>query len=204
MSSASFEAAARRRQSDRTDAGVRTIADRDESWHGKPAIFLIMLMVFALDFRTKSDSQDDALDVARQAAEKVEALQHEVQANISALDESAALRRTLLRQIRDELLQRGIQVEISSASDVLRIRENAVEFETGESVLDQRAQQNVEIIAEVLSSVLRDYVACRAVGDQRVCSQSDGATIETVFVEGHTDSRGDDRDNWELSTARTG
>jgi hypothetical protein len=38
-------------------------------------IFIIMLMIFALDFRTKTDVQDNAIDVARQVARKLDDLE---------------------------------------------------------------------------------------------------------------------------------
>jgi flagellar motor protein MotB len=165
-------------------------------------IFIIMLMVFALDFRTKTDTQKIALEAAQQAAAKVNELQKEIRSHIAAMDEAAAARRTLLERIRDQLAKRNIEVVISPKSDVLRITENAVLFGTSSWTLDGQAEQNVETIAVVLRNILADYVACRSDGHLRVCREETGPVIETVFIEGHTDSRGDDRNNWQLSTAR--
>ena len=161
-----------------------------------------MLMVFALDFRTKTDTQQVALDAARQAAKKVEELQTEVRRHISAMDEAAVARRTLLERIRDQLANRNIEVVISPKSDVLRITENAVQFGSDKSTLKGQAEQNVETIAHILREVLVDYVACKVENGARICRDSSTPAIETVFIEGHTDITGIDQNNWRLSTAR--
>lgn len=165
-------------------------------------IFIIMLMVFALDFRTKTDTQQIALEAARQAAKKVEALQIEVRLHIAAMDEAAVARRTLLERIRDQLASRNIDVVISPKSDVLRITENAVQFGSDESTLKGQAERNVETIAQILREVLVDYVACKVEDGTRKCRDTNAPAIETVFIEGHTDSTGIDQNNWRLSTAR--
>lgn len=165
-------------------------------------IFIIMLMVFALDFRTKTDDQTDALEAARRAAQQIEILSREVQRHIRTMDEASEVRRQLLTEIRDRLAARNIKVEISPNSDVLRITENAVLFRTGSWTLEGQAKSNVTTIAQVLSGVLRNYVACTVADGIRHCRQDDAPVIETVFIEGHTDVTGPDLDNWRLSTAR--
>ncbi|TIN43074.1 MAG: hypothetical protein E5Y10_05405 [Mesorhizobium sp.] len=165
-------------------------------------IFIIMLMVFALDFRTKTDTQKIALEAAQQAADKVNELEKEIRRHISAMDEAAVARRTLLERIRDQLAKRNIEVVISPKSDVLRITENAVHFGSDESVLKGQAELNVETIARILREVLVDYVACRVEGGARTCRETNTPAIETVFIEGHTDITGIDQNNWRLSTAR--
>jgi len=165
-------------------------------------IFIIMLMVFALDFRTKTDDQTDALEAARRAAQKIEILSREVQRHITTMDKASQVRRQLLTEIRNQLAARNIKVEVSPNSGVLRITENAVLFRTGSSTLEGQAKSNVTTIAQVLSGVLRNYVACAAINGTRDCRQDDAPEIETVFIEGHTDVTGSDPDNWRLSTAR--
>jgi chemotaxis protein MotB len=165
-------------------------------------IFIIMLMVFALDFRTKTDTQQVALDAAREAAKKVEELQTEVRRHITVMDEAAVARRTLLEQIRDKLASQNIEVVISPKSDVLRITENAVQFGSDESTLEGQAERNVVTIAHILREVLVEYVACKVEDGARVCRDSHTPAIETVFIEGHTDITGIDQNNWRLSTAR--
>src|SRR5690606_14543075 len=166
-------------------------------------IFLIMLMVFALDFRTKADVQEDAIEVAREVAAKLEALRGEVRGEIAALDVASQVRRQLLRDIEAQLRAEGLTVQIDDANGVLRLTEDAVRFETNRSDLVDRARLNVGKIARVLALVLPRYTACREEGVQG-CRSDAGPTVETVFIEGHTDVTGEDRRNWQRATERAG
>ena len=170
-------------------------------------IFIIMLMVFALDFRTKTDVQDNAIDVAREVARKLEDLQQDVRAQISSMDRSQETRRKLLATLKTELEADGMDVKIDEANGVLRLTEDAVRFDASQSVLLDRARINVDKIARVLEKVIPDYVACRSFAGQNKCRTDVDSSIETVFIEGHTDSTGarglDDRSNWQLSAERS-
>lgn len=170
-------------------------------------VFIIMLMVFALDFRTKTDVQDNAIDVAREVARKLEDLQRDVQAEISSMDRSQQTRRKLLATLKTELEADGMDVKIDEANGVLRLTEDAVRFDAGQSVLLERARLNVDKIALVLNRVIPAYVACRTVAEKNGCRKQQDSSIETVFIEGHTDSTGargsDDRYNWQLSVERS-
>lgn len=171
-------------------------------------IFIIMLMVFALDFRTKTDVQVDALNVAREVAKKLEELRGQVSAEITVLDEAQRTRRQLLLDLEAQLRVQGLNVKIDEANGVLRLTEDAVRFDANDSRLLDRARQNVAKIATVLDVVLPRYSRCRAASDRIACSETSGSSVETVFIEGHTDVTGvrdpDERDkrNWQLSTER--
>jgi chemotaxis protein MotB len=170
-------------------------------------IFIIMLMVFALDFRTKTDVQDNAIDVAREVARKLEDLQQDVRAEISSMDRSQETRRKLLATLKTQLEADGMDVKIDEANGVLRLTEDAVRFDASQSVLLDRARINVGRIARVLEKVIPAYVTCRSFAGQNRCRPSVDSSIETVFIEGHTDSTGargfDDRSNWQLSAERS-
>jgi chemotaxis protein MotB len=170
-------------------------------------IFIIMLMVFALDFRTKTDVQDNAIDVAREVARKLEDLQQDVRAQISSMDRSQETRRKLLATLKTQLEADGMDVKIDEANGVLRLTEDAVRFDASQSVLLDRARINVDKIARVLEKVIPAYVACRSFAGQNKCRTDVDSSIETVFIEGHTDSTGarglDDRSNWQLSAERS-
>lgn len=165
-------------------------------------IFIIMLMVFALDFRAKTDIQEDAIDVARQVARKLEELRGQVRGEIAALDQVQAVRRRLLQEIAGRLVAKGLDVRVDETNGVLRLTENAVRFDSSKSVLTADAKSNVETIAQVLDSVLPQYAACREIEGITTCRAGGGPSVETVFIEGHTDSSGDDAQNWPLSTER--
>ena len=167
-------------------------------------IFIIMLMVFALNYRIGDDDskriKDCLTNVLMRNAQlssdinaKVNLIQDNVRGQIEALELAADQRRRLLNVIREQLAAQGTAVEIDERNGVLRLTEAAVRFDPGKSDLDARARENVGRIAKVLAA---------AVGAFK------GAGLETIFVEGHTDTTGvpdlaeRDRRNWVLSTER--
>jgi chemotaxis protein MotB len=172
-------------------------------------IFIIMLMVFALDFRTKTDVNEDAIDVAREVARKLEDLRREVHDEISALDEAQQTRTRMLVDIETQLNVEGLNVQIDQKNGVLRLTEAAVRFDVNRSDLVGDARINVGKIAKVLERVLPTYTACRVEGDRAACRKSGGSTLETLFIEGHTDVTGVTdaneraRRNWQLSAERS-
>jgi len=164
-------------------------------------IFIILLMVFALNFRDRTDEQEDKIQIAEDVAERIEELRKEVSLEIARLDDAEQARRAMLRDIEQRLKERGLNVEIDLQNGVLRLTEDAVRFAVNRSELSVSAEHNVNGIAEVLTEVLPFYATCdAAVGIS--CSSSEKARVETVFVEGHTDTDGSDDRNWQLSTER--
>ncbi len=189
------------------DEGENYFVSMTDMMVGVLFVFIIMLMTFALDFRRTTDTQEDALQVAQQVAAKLDRLQSDVRNEISRLDRVAQDRQALLTDIRRQLAQEGINVQIDEANGVLRLTEDAVRFAPGRADLVDTNKDNVGKIARVLARVLPKYTPCRAGGDKPGgdkpgCTPPAGAAIETVFIEGHTDSTGSDADNWMLSTAR--
>ncbi|MGQ7793039.1 OmpA family protein [Faunimonas sp. B44] len=165
-------------------------------------IFIIMLMVFALDFRTQTDVQENAIEIAKEIAQRLSELEEEVREQISSLDEAQDTRRRMLEDIQNQLASRGLHVQIDEAHGVLRLTEEAVRFPVNSTELGSQARANVETIALVLANVLPNYSACDSGLTDRRCSSSGLAFVETVFVEGHTDVTGNDERNWQLSTER--
>jgi flagellar motor protein MotB len=189
------------------EAGENYFVSMTDMMVGVLFIFIIMLMVFALDFRTKSDVQDTAMDVTSKVARKLEELQLDVKAEISSMDRSQEARRKLLKTLKTQLQADGMDVQVDEANGVLRLTEEAVRFDTSQSTLVERARLNVDRIARVLEKVLPGYVACRLTGGQNKCRSGVDSSVETVFIEGHTDSTGarggDDQSNWQLSVERS-
>ncbi|MBV1700626.1 MAG: OmpA family protein [Hyphomicrobiales bacterium] len=166
-------------------------------------IFIIMLMTFALDFRRSSDVQQDALKIAQQIAEKLRAQELEVQKQIAAIQQVAEDRRRLLHDIQAQLAREGLKVEVDDANGVLRLTEDAVRFQPSHSDLIGHYKENVDKIARVLGRILPRHVACLPkLSVLQNCDGVEKAKVETLFIEGHTDTTGADTDNWQLSTAR--
>lgn len=163
-------------------------------------IFIILLMAFALNFRQQTELTEDQIKELRQAAEMarqftddVAQLRERVSAEIRVVSEADEVRTRLLQEIRDELRNKGLNVTIDPASGVVRLGENAINFEFGRDELTPEAARNVDILAAVLGSILPRYSAGAGGGRAR---------LETAFIEGHTDPVGVDDNNWRLSTAR--
>jgi flagellar motor protein MotB len=173
-------------------------------------IFVIMLMTFALDFQKTTDIQQSSINVAQQVALKLQAMQADVRDKLALMDRANQARRQLLADIQTQLAAEGLIVDVDEANGVLRLTENAVKFDANHSDLSDKAKLNVDKIAHALDRVLANYTACKVTADQPTCAPagSVGPTLETVFIEGHTDTTGvpdlkeRDKRNWELSAER--
>jgi flagellar motor protein MotB len=181
-------------------------------------LFIILLMVFALNFRVGDDDSKRVKDCltrlllknAQLSAEinkNVNAMQDSVRKQIEALELAADQRRRLLADLRRQLGLQGLPVEVDEHNGVLRLTEASIRFDPDRSDLDVRARQRVASIARVLATVVRQYAACR-VDNSATCGQFRRAALDTIFIEGHTDTTGAvdprerDRRNWQLSTER--
>jgi flagellar motor protein MotB len=169
-------------------------------------IFIIMLMVFALNFQKQTDktealSQDqiEQLQRANELAKQIAELRVQIKSEITELNKADQARAEMLEAIRDRLDAVGLKVTIDADTGVLRLTEDAVRFASNSAELNATAARNVEKVAQVLTDVLPRYSACAA---GEVCEQSSGYVLETVFIEGHTDRQGTDDTNWQLSTER--
>lgn len=162
------------------DEGENYFISMTDMMVGVLFIFIIMLMVFALDFRTKTDVNEDAIDVAREVARKLEDLRREVHEEISALDEAQQTRSRMLVDLERQLKAEGLNVEIDQKNGVLRLTEAAVRFDVNRSDLVNQARINVGKIAKVLERVLPTYTACRTLSDQATCRPPRGSTLERL------------------------
>jgi len=182
-------------------------------------LFIIMLMMFALNFR-KGDEDAERIRTCLQAVvnenaalsddvnNKIASVQDTIRGPIEALQVAADQRQKLLTDIKSQLEAQGIQqVEIDEQNGVIRLSERSIRFDPNKSDLDAAARNNVARIARVLEPIIQRYSACRD-GSTNQCAGHRGAVLETVFLEGHTDSTGvpdpvlRDRNNWQLSTER--
>lgn len=185
-----------------SDEGENYFVSMTDMMVGVLFVFIIMLMTFALDFRRTTDTQEDALKVAQEVASRLDRLQADVRGEIGRLDKAQQDRRALIADIRAQLAREGLDVQIDEANGVLRLNEDAVRFAPGRADLVEANKDNVGKIARVLARVLPKYAACRTPAAAAACTPPQGAAIDTVFIEGHTDATGADAENWQLSTAR--
>ncbi len=122
---------------------------------------------------------------------KLSQMEEQVTANIEELKNSSKIRSEILLDIFNELKAQGIDVLISDNDTILRIPENSFHFKTGSFERSEELQGTAELIGRALyTAITRD---------------DRWEYLETVFVEGHSDSRKAPNyrmGNWELSALR--
>jgi flagellar motor protein MotB len=203
-------------------AGRQAVQEEEENYFvsmtdmmvGILFIFIIMLMVFALQFKqqtdetakqkTKSEAQiEEILEKVRSVSTQLNDERQEINQELEELSQSQRQRTQLLTDLRNELRAAGLDVQIDEENGVLRLTENAIRFASDRSNLDAVARGNVRKLAEVLARVLPRYTTYVET-DGALASKdlAPGAAIDTVFIEGHTDITGLDNQNWQLSTSR--
>jgi len=172
-------------------------------------IFIILLMSFALLFRHQTDvqvkttkQQSNKIEVAEAVGRELDETESRISKRLDEIREASQLRLRLLTELRDQLSKEGLVVEISSSGDVLRLTEAAVQFPVNNFALIGDAKRNVGKLARVLARVLPSYSICSRGRIPPQCRTPAQASVETVFIEGHTDETGIDDMNWSLSAQR--
>jgi flagellar motor protein MotB len=145
-------------------------------------VFLLMLTILALNFRddsAKLKALEDANFVLRtKLSEAAKELKKE-------LSDREAARAGLLQRLATKLQDSGIKFTLDQASGVLRLSDS-VPFATGRSDLTDETRRTLMVLGRVLGEVL----PCFATGMERhECHTDDVPILETVLVEGHTDSQ---------------
>ena len=113
--------------------------------------------------------------------------------------------RTLVEEMGERLRNKGVRVELDPDSGVIALPSDAL-FDSGKAIPKQAA---LEAIAKT-DTVLREVLPCFAnstLRTNRKCEQLNrrGVELETVMIEGHTDSdqyANDPTRNWHLGLDR--
>lgn len=143
-------------------------------------IFIILLMVFALNLKKQEQEFVKTTEELRKANEA---------------------RQTMLTDIRDAMQQRGVTVIVDTENGVLRLPESIL-FLSGDHELTANGAAAVCRLAEVLRQTLPDYTFDATVTDSTLSAKPH---LEAVYVEGHTDDQQYQRNvdgNWLLSSRR--
>ncbi|USD63939.1 OmpA family protein [Vibrio sp. SCSIO 43136] len=117
----------------------------------------------------------------------------DVEAGIEELKMAEQARKDIIYDVRDELAKKNVVVEIADNDTVIRIPERTLTFASGSDSIpkDPAIQQAVKDIGQVLQVAIRKNERFKY--------------LDTVFVEGHTDSDGihyRGKGNWGLSVDR--
>lgn len=169
-------------------------------------IFIIMLMSFALLFRQQTDAtratQTNKIEHANDIERRLEEVEREITQQIDRVRQATLLRQKLLKDIDAQLRRENLVVQVDESNGVLHLTEDTIRFQQNDANLNDRARQNVGKIARVLARVLPSYIACGKGSSGAPCRNQANASVETVFIEGHTDTVGSDEQNWSLSAQR--
>ena len=98
------------------------------------------------------------------------------------IEDRTAARNRLLTNLEQELVSRGVKVQVDQRSGILRLSGDLL-FGTGSAVLSAGARQTVQALAEIMTRILPCYASGTLASG---CAERE-AILETVLVEGHTD-----------------
>jgi len=126
--------------------------------------------------------------------------QKKIEQDIEQLKHAEQARRDILHEIRDELAKQNIEVLIADNDTVLRISESTLAFASNS--YDLPADENVRASVLIIGRVL--HAAINRPFNPSVTDKKRFDFLDTVFIEGHTDSVPTKRikGNWGLSTFR--
>jgi chemotaxis protein MotB len=171
-------------------------------------VFLLMLSVFALNFRVAEQDQDVSrarFDIEKARADRVRELLEQAAAQLQQdIEASSNARDRLLATLETTLSQRGIQVWVDRQAGILHLPGDLL-FDTLSATLGPRQRDSVGIVANALARILPCFTP---ITDRTQCGPPNSPVLETVLVEGHTDRRPIGipgtgfRDNDQLSTER--
>jgi flagellar motor protein MotB len=168
------------------------------------AIFILVLIVTLIELEKKKNALENTNnDLKKQKNEMIvvkdeliktlEDIQR-VQERIASSLHSVSLRERslagMLGGIKDELRERGIAVVLAENDTVLRIPEQQLQFALGKYEISPTHSGSANVIGRALLEALS--------------KPENQALLDTVFLEGHTDSVPNSREmgNWGLSTYR--
>lgn len=136
------------------------------------------------------DAAATAEDKLKIETEKNKSLREEIVSGVERLSEIEKIRIEIVTEIATELERRGVKVIVSDNSSAFHIPEETLSFETAKWDVPDRSKEGLRLIGDILHTAI---------------TKNDRLNyIDTIFVEGHTDSVPLDRDmgNWGLSTYR--
>ncbi|MFZ1429461.1 MAG: hypothetical protein WAS21_22130 [Geminicoccaceae bacterium] len=182
-------------------------------------VFILMLMAFALSYRSAqsvADTDHEELLDAMAELDSVRAYLASAQdAMVTRRDVLEALmadvvqrqqaRMVLLATLQWDLLERSVPVTVDAANGILRLSESLL-FDSGVATLRPAGEHALAELAAVLLEIL-PCVTLAPVSLTGPCRNEPTPLLQTLLVEGHTDAEpirgGVFADNWELATARS-
>ena len=161
------------------------------------AIFILVLIVTLIELDKKKDDlrrQVDQISVTKEevlkSLEDIQKVQGDIANSLQGVSQRERSLTTMLDGIQQDLKERGIEIVLAENGTVLRIPEQQLQFALGKYEIPAVHSAPASAIGQALLQAL---------------SKPENRTLlDTVFVEGHTDSVPNSREmgNWGLSTYR--
>lgn len=172
--------------------------------------FLFILMILLAYFASQFNPAETVLKSVYDEAVKTIEEQKRLIAELSKPDpletyiaQTASERRNILERLRERLLAEfpDLNVVISAENDALRFQGDGWFDSSSAAFRNQQTALVVQRIAMRLNEILPCYTFGRLASWSKECNPN-GAIIEAVQIEGHTDSSGIFINNLRLSTER--
>jgi flagellar motor protein MotB len=161
------------------------------------AIFILVLIVTLIELDRKKDDlrkREDEISVAKdellKSLEDIQKVQDGIAGSLQGVSLRERALSVMLEGIQKDLAGRGIEIVLAENGTVLRIPEQQLQFALGKYEISAAHTAPASAIGQALLQAL---------------SKAENRTLlDTVFVEGHTDSVPNSREmgNWGLSTYR--
>jgi len=154
------------------------------------AIFILVLVVTLVELEKRKAELRFTKQELIQNLESIQQIQDTVVSSLRGVVQRERSLALMLAEIRKDLDKRGIELIIAENGTVLRIPEHELQFDLGKYEIPMTYTEAASAIGSALLSALR--------------RPENRSLLDTVFVEGHTDSVPNYREmgNWGLSTYR--
>ena len=136
-------------------------------------IFILILTYVMLSFVKKEDVLTVEIQKAEQQVIELKKKENILSENIKKIEQNVEYRGELLQDIQDDLLKKDIKVEIDKENGNIRLKSDLL-FEVGSADISELGKRQIDEIAILLMQKMTDkkYIM----------------SIDTIFIEGHTDS----------------
>ncbi len=188
------------------DEGAGYLISISDMMSGLLFIFIITLVAFIINFQDAIQKQKQINIHAQEAIQKQKEITKTQVEIVKRFAKTDKTRSDLLQILKNKLVNENISVEIDVEHGVLRLTENAVQFQTASASLDEKNQYNLKIIGSVLNAVIPCYANNPPTHHDCEGFEEFLGKIDSIFVEGHTDNvpmkSYKYKDNWDLSASR--
>lgn len=157
---------------------------------GLLAIFILVLVVTLVELEKRKAELRFTKQELIESLESIQKIQSTVVNSLTGVVQRENSLALMLKRIQENLKKEGIEVKIAENGTVLRIPEHQLQFDLGKYDIAPDYTESATAIGKVLLQALQ--------------SPENRMLLDTVFVEGHTDSVPNHRNmgNWGLSTYR--